>query len=457
MRSTVVWSFLGLMALAAGGLISGCDNDVTIAKSSAGESCGRTSDCSDGLKCVQGTCYQSGSIVGDGGSDGDPLPTPPASSAEGETCARTADCETGLRCFNARCVAMGAGEGGGGPGLATLGGIGETCGLSSDCGTGLACVPQINSIGVCTPVQSDLTPTGNDCHAECLEAADCCQLPVQYHIPAYDGVTNLILYGTGAKSCTELAALIASVNCNAAIGTLTIAEQARCLASQAFCNCADDTWACNELGLCDYTAACSANADVPKGCPSFSRAGRILPTTCSTDNTCSTPATAACTNDASCTNKPVSGLQAGALPDTCQAGECTCYDKQGCYRKCYTDLDCAAGTLCDLAANVCTNAPQCTTNEECALRTGDVRTVCDMETATCIRPCANDLDCNPNGLTGGVFTQLCNADKMCEAIGCTTNEECPVGASGLKMFCSPRLDAAAGAMIWSAVSDGTSE
>jgi hypothetical protein len=447
-----------LVTLACGGLISACDSDATIAKSSAGESCARTSDCSDGLKCLQGTCYEAGSDVGEGGSDGAPLPTPPAPSAEGETCARTADCDTGLRCLNARCATMIDGEGGAGPGVSTLGGIGETCGLSSDCATGLACVPQFNSIGACTPVQSDLTPTGNDCHAECLEPEDCCQLPVQYHIPPYDGVTTLTAYGTGAKSCTELAELIAAVDCAAAAGLLTVPQQAQCFALAAFCNCDADTWDCTAAGQCAYTAACSANADVPNGCPTFSRSGRVLTTTCSADDTCSTPATNPCTTDASCTSKPVSGLQLGSLPDTCQAGECTCYERQGCYRKCYGDLDCGAGTVCDLTANVCMNAPQCTTNEECSRAMGDVRSVCDAVTETCIRPCANDLDCNPAGLTGGAFAQLCNADKMCEPIGCTTNEECGIaGSGGVKMFCSPQLDAAAGTTVWSAVTDGTSE
>lgn len=462
MRSKVVWSFLSLIALATGGLMAGCDSDATVAKSSAGESCAKTADCDEGLRCLQGTCYRSGSDVGgEGGGEGDPLPAPPEPSAEGESCTRTADCQVSLRCFNSRCVSMGGGEGGGSSGPAsTLGGIGETCGLSSDCAQGLACVPQPNSVGMCTPVQSTLTPTGNDCHAECLEDTDCCQLPLQYHIPPYDGITTLTTYGTGAKSCTELASLIATVDCDAAVGLLTIPEQARCFAYAAFCNCDDDAWSCNDGGQCEYTAECvtGSSANTPGGCPSFSRSGRQLPAGCSANNSCSTQTATPCTNDASCTARPVSGLQPGALADTCEAGECTCYQRQGCYRKCYTDLDCAAGNICDLDANVCTNAPQCTSDEECARRTGDVRFVCDDDTETCVRPCANDLDCNPAGLTAGAFTQLCNADKMCEPIGCTTNEECAIpGGGGLKMFCSPRLDAAGGSTVWSAVTDGTSQ
>ena len=50
MRNTVIWSFLSLVALAAGGLVTGCDSDAKIAKSSPGESCTNTSDCEDDLK-----------------------------------------------------------------------------------------------------------------------------------------------------------------------------------------------------------------------------------------------------------------------------------------------------------------------------------------------------------------------------------------------------------------------
>ena len=59
MRSTVIWSFLSVVALAVGGLLSGCDSDATIAKSGVGESCDSTADCNDDLKCLQGACYKS--------------------------------------------------------------------------------------------------------------------------------------------------------------------------------------------------------------------------------------------------------------------------------------------------------------------------------------------------------------------------------------------------------------
>ena len=69
MRSTVVWSFLSLVALGLGGLVAGCDGDATIAKSGEGESCDRTADCGDGLKCLQGTCYEVAPSGGEGGQD----------------------------------------------------------------------------------------------------------------------------------------------------------------------------------------------------------------------------------------------------------------------------------------------------------------------------------------------------------------------------------------------------
>jgi hypothetical protein len=444
MASRAIWSVLGLLVLGAGGLLSACDSDDPPAKSSAGESCERAADCADGLKCIEGTCYASGNPdAGEGGEANMPGPTPPVLSGLGESCTKRADCEEGLSCFNGRCAEEEGGMGGA-PGV-VLGGLGETCLVTADCETGLTCMPgpAPAQIGVCTVVSTGLTATGNDCHAECKAAQDCCQLPVAYHNP-YDILVTP--YGTGAASCTELKALLTAVDCTLVANTP--AEQARCFAYDTFCNCTDTTWSCSELGLCVYNTECDASGATPGGCPALSRSGRALTTACSASNTCSV-AVSACTNDNSCTSKPV----ADVFGDTCVAGECTCYKKTGCYRKCDVDLDCAVGQVCnDLA--VCEPAPQCTTDEQCAAKNGDYRWVCDQTTSKCIKPCETDFDCN-TGLVNTQFKMLCNEEQMCVPIGCSTDDECPVlGGGNVKNFCTPALDPTVVTTISSAVTDG---
>lgn len=440
MRITPIWSLLGLVALGTGSLLAGCDGDETPPKSGEGESCDKTADCSDGLKCLEGACYKSGSDTNEGGSSGNVGPTPPARSGLGETCTRRSDCEDGLGCFNARCVDPAEGAGGG-PATASLGGLGETCVLTSDCEKDLACQPPPNGLGagVCTPLETGLMGTGKDCHAECLEASDCCELPVAYH-SFYDGVFNF--YGTGANSCAELTSLLDGVDCAT---TVIGAELARCFANDAFCGCAADTWSCSEMGTCVYDTGCSVNGSVPDGCPLYSRSGRPLSSVCSVDGICGAAAPTTCTTDASCVNKAV--VDVG---DTCVANECTCY-QGSCYRQCDADLDCAKGRLCS-EDKVCVLAPQCTSDSQCAVLTGDYRFTCNLDTNTCVKPCENDLDCNPGGLTGGL-TMLCNADQMCEPLGCTENDDCPAASGGVKMFCSEKLVVTPGTNVSSAITD----
>lgn len=441
MRSRAIWCFLGLVVLGGGGLLSACDSDDPPAKSSVGESCARASDCADGLKCIEGTCYEGSDDGGEGGDTSGPGPTPPVLSGIGESCTKRADCEDGLRCFNERCTDEE--EGMGGAPSAILGGLGESCKVTADCEPDLTCVPGNALTGVCTPVTTGLTPTGKDCHAECKEAVDCCELPVAYHQP-YDAFAYT--YGTGANSCAELKSLLAAVDCT---GVLLAAEAARCFAYDAFCNCADDTWSCNEMGACVYGAECDASGATPGGCPALSRSGRSLIATCNVDGACALPSSS-CTNDASCTSKPV----ADAPTDTCVEGECTCYKKSGCYRKCSVDLDCAAGQVCNDDA-VCEAAPQCTTDEQCGRLRGDYRWVCDATSSTCIKPCETDLDCNPAGLTTQL-AMLCNAEKMCVPIGCTSDDDCPAPApgGGVKNFCTEALPVAGGTTVASAITDG---
>lgn len=457
MRSTVIWSFLSLVTLASGGLISGCDSDAKVARSAEGESCDRTADCNDGLKCIQNACYKTSSGGGNEGGEGNGTggttvgPPAPVLGGPGESCSRRADCEDGLGCFNQRCVEDPTGEGGGGPvGGPELGGRGETCGLSSDCEDGLTCLPQTgtgpyvlqgigsNSVGVCTQVDSGLQPSGNTCGHECAEAEDCCELPVAYHQP-YDAV--VYPYGTGANSCAQLDDLLTGVNCGSA--ALTPAVLAQCFAQEAFCECGADTWACTD-GACVYEEDCTTTGvgDLPSqpgGCPSLSRTGRALYTACNADTgKCAAGAVEGCTNDASCVGEVVA--DSGGL-DTCVANECTCYkDTSQCYRMCDVDLDCAVGRVCDTETSVCVTAPACTGNADCAVRYGDFRYECidDM----CVVPCSSDLDCNPNGLTNGYLAQVCGDDNQCHPLGCTSNEQCPA-VGGVKTFCDAPPEAAA--------------
>jgi hypothetical protein len=468
MRSTVVLSFLSLVALAASGLVAGCDSDAKVTKSAEGETCERTADCNDGLKCIQGACYKSSSGGNEGGqgsgSGGSTVgPPAPVLGGLGESCTKRADCEDGLGCFNQRCVEDPTGEGGGGPiGGPELGGPGETCGLSSDCEEDLACVPQTegpillqaigsNSVGVCTAVNTGLEPSGNECGHECAEAGDCCELPILYHQP-YDAFTYT--YGTGANSCAQLADLLTGVNCNGAALAPPVA--ARCFAQAAFCECAADTWACTN-GSCVYEEGCTITAleasAQPGGCPSLSRSGRPLVATCNQDtNTCAPAAAEGCTNDASCVGDYVAD---SLLTDICVADECTCYQETSqCYRACSKDLDCRAGRVCDTATSVCVLAPACTEDIECIARFSDFRYKCI--TGACEIHCENDLDCNPGGLTNGGFKEVCGADNQCHPLGCTTNEECPPAAGDVRMFCGVAREIAVGG-VESAITGGTPE
>jgi hypothetical protein len=468
MRNKVIWSFLSLVALATGGLLSGCDSDAKIAKSSPGESCTKTSDCEENLRCLEGTCYKSSTSTGgsaNAGGEGNTAgttpvaPKPPVLGKLGESCARRADCVDGLACLSMRCsedVVVGAGgEGSGGP---ALGGPGETCGLTSDCSEGLTCLPSdsfvataigSNSVGVCAVTDNGLEPTGKSCHgAECLTAEDCCELPIEVQIANASAPT----YGVGVNSCAELAKVLDGVDCDAT--SLTTVNAARCFAQTAYCECAKNTWACGATGHCEYKASCSKNYGTPGGCPTYSRAGYALTSACDIDGTekCQ-PAAAVptCKVDADCEGEIVAD---NAL-ETCTGGECTCYKTAGlCYRKCGEDLDCEAGKVCDDKLKLCVAAPTCESNAFCVTRMNDIHSKC--VDGLCDTTCETDLDCNYGSLIYGnttATTRVCNATHHCEAVGCETDQECPGTAAGVKLFCTetPALVATAG--VFSAKTD----
>jgi hypothetical protein len=475
MQNKFVWSFLSLVTLGAGGLLGGCDSDAKIAKSALGESCDKTSDCDDGLKCVEGTCYKkssgSGGSSSNAGGEGntagtDPVgPKPPVLGGLGESCTKRADCEDGLACLSQRCSEDGGGVGGEGSGGPALGGIGETCGLTSDCADGLACLPTdgyldrfaeakaigSNSVGVCSVVDNGLTPTGNTCHlAECKTAEDCCELPTAVHIPYAvvntPGVSGP--YGTGANSCTQLAALLDGVNCAT---TKVVAQQVQCFAQAAYCDCGAKTWACSEAGTCEYTAACVAATvgPVTGGCAAFSRTGHPLTQTCNKAKKCVAEAVAGCEVDADCDETVlVAGSQ---TVDYCTDGKCVCNTDNGlCYRGCAEDLDCPVRYSCDTKASLCRPTNECDSDAYCVTKNNDINAKC--VDGACQGYCRNDLDCNGGLLTNGTYTQVCNAQHVCEAVGCNSDDECPE-AGGVRTFCTKALEVGDTGTVVSAITD----
>lgn len=467
MKNTVIWSFLSVVALGTSGLVAGCDSDEKLARSALGESCAKTSDCDDGLRCLDGTCYKpatgtAGSSNGAGGDGTDVVgPKPPVLGGEGESCGRAADCEEGLGCFSGRCSkAEAGGEGGdGNVGGVKLGGVGETCGLTTDCEKGLTCLPSdgvlfpdalaigSNSVGVCTPTDNGLEPTGKACGAECKEAADCCELPFETHAQI------------GAQSCTELAALLAAGDTNCAGAKLTVLESAQCFAQAAYCDCASKTWAC-EAGKCQYTASCSKTQTFPAlvvgGCPQHSRAGNIFASTCDTAGTKKCQAAAGdpvCKTDANCVEKAMAFADPLAPTQVCGEDECTCYTPTGlCYRKCEEDLDCPANYTCDTDSSVCTPEAGCGSDAECVTRLNNIRAKC-FDDGACEVGCDNDLECNFGSLTNGPQTRICNAQHRCELVGCTSDRECGATANGLRLFCGEKPTTAGDGAVTSAITD----
>lgn len=487
MRGSVLISLFGVSMALTGALVA-CGGDEEKAASAPtgaeGESCTRRADCNSGLKCFDNVCLKSaGSSTGGsgneggggsggkgggttggsggkgggttggtggtgGGTTGGTGGTGPAPDlgGEGESCTRSADCETGLGCFNNRCTAEPTGEGGGGnvPGP-SLGRQGETCVLSSDCETGLVCIPQDtgglgSSVGVCSPSDTGIVPTGKSCFAECASPADCCELPTELH-------------GTlGAKSCTELAALIQTAG-----GCVTpdSVSSPLCFAMDTYCDCASGTttWQCT-AGQCIYNGACATDGLVVDGCATFSRSGRALTATCDATGTerCRVPAgDAFCDTDADCKGKMVTDDNT----DLCIENECACYQHASCLRKCVEDLDCAYGKVCG-DDDVCIPAGTCTSNVTCQLQMGDYRATCVQ--GACTMPCDQDIDCNM-GLTGGALSMVCDGGS-CKPIGCTDDSECQnatdvanMVASPRKMFCATVAAGAAGVVGSSAITD----
>jgi hypothetical protein len=463
MRGSVLISLFGMSMAMVGSLVA-CSSDEEKPAASAptggeGESCTRRADCSSGFKCFEQVCVRTaapstggtggtgeaggpstggtggatggtggkggsttggtggkgGSTTGGTGGTGGTAPGP-VLGGEGESCTRAADCEADLGCFNNRCAAAPMGEGGDGNVPVVGGGIGQTCVVSGDCASGLACLPLTTltgTIGVCSPSDTGVEATGKTCAAECTEPADCCELPTELH-------TTLT-----AKSCTELDDIIATNGVDCASPSTTYSPH--CFAKSTYCgNCAAK-WTCTG-GSCLYVPNCEESGLVVNGCPTFSRSGNTLFSTCDTmgsskcrpavvDTGCDTPA--------DCDNMAVFDDQT----DTCVAGECTCYNTL-CYRMCDKDLDCAFGQLCG-DDDVCIDATQCDSDETCVRILKDFRATCEMN--RCTTPCATDLDCSAMGLIDGNLTAVCE-DGACTPIGCNDHSECSNAADVTNML-----------------------
>jgi hypothetical protein len=452
-------------------IVAGCsdDDDPHPTPSGEGESCTRTADCESKLACIEGTCVEGSSPDaghgsggrGNGGSPGSSggspssggsggmTPTPPPLGEEGESCTSRADCKAGLACILQTCTSAGPPGGGdadGGPTTPTptLGQRGESCGSVRDCAKGLTCIPRPGiGAGICDVESYGLTPTGKACIGECTAAKDCCELPTGVIIS--DPVNSSFV---AVSSCADIVQVMLAGDpsvCDAA--TPPPAKDPACFYYKTYCECAANTWACTD-NHCAYTAPCSKDGNVLKGCPTQTRTGNpTASSTCDTTAKKCQPVATGCAKPADCDTKPVFDDQT----DTCQKDECTCVQTR-CYRKCDEDLDCPARFTCDTKQTVCTPAPACTDSNFCATSLGDVRAQC--QDGKCVLPCSSDHDCSPSGISGGgaFNSRVCGTDGFCATLGCSSDDECGMTGTGVRMFCVEPPTPTAGA-IRSAITD----
>jgi hypothetical protein len=363
-------------------------------------------------------------------------------SASGESCTRTADCQPGLVCVANVCGSAGADAGvaprpsvpdGGGDAAAEASsplppgasGIGQACQSSRDCAAGLECIPTTGGAAVCDLASFGLTPGSKTCTGECSTAADCCELPPGVSVYGYSDGGYVY-----AQNCADIFSGILGGSLAPCAGLTGYSPTATaCFFYQAYCNCAAATWACTG-GRCRYAAPCnSQNTNDPGGCPSQTRAGRSLDSTCNLATmTC---AASSCTVAADCNGLPVVDRTSTAV--TCRGGDCTCV-AGGCYLKCTADIDCDPGYACDTMRSVCAPAP-CTSDAQCFGQLGMARARCNG--GTCGIPCTVDLDCSPSGdLPGQPFNgTVCGPGGTCTPVGCSSDGDCSRSGSGPRKFC----------------------
>ena len=94
MMKIAYWLACGLLLLASCGEINVIGDEDTGDNSNLGAegtNCGATSDCQQGLNCINNLC------------------TDPSKSGLGENCTKTADCQVGLKCIDSACTSDAAG------------------------------------------------------------------------------------------------------------------------------------------------------------------------------------------------------------------------------------------------------------------------------------------------------------------------------------------------------------
>ena len=363
----------------------------------------------------------------------------------GETCTRTFDCMTGLICEQNVClksatppVPDGGTASGGDSGTSMpgphLGLLNESCQVSSDCQSPLECLGQ-----VCNIVSWGLTATGKSCSGECNTAADCCELPFNFSpfLSGWDTLTDGggYIFHPGLSQantrCEDLLAFLggdATICANTAnFTTLTQSLAEGCFDYNTYCGSCGTSgpWACTN-NQCVYTAPCTPSgppAAPATACPSETRTGRGLSTTCTvaagaTTGSCQ----AGCAVDSDCAGKVPSGST-----HTCSAADagagtnCTCY-QSACYFKCAQDLDCVSSDTCDTTTHLCKPAG-CKMDSDCIQSLDKARGKCVM--SQCELACDNDSNCDPP-LT------ICS-QGYCKTSGCTSDSDCP--SSGPHAFC----------------------
>jgi hypothetical protein len=346
----------------------------------------------------------------------------------------------------------GSGQGSSTSGSGGPSGLGQECGSTADCGSGLECVPFPGSAGggVCDLSSYGLTPTGKSCSGECESAADCCEMPV--------GVTLATPNGTKVEihHCEDIVSLVLQGNTSICSNepSADSATGIGCFYYQTYCQCAASTWTCN-ANLCSYTGACSLSAaNQFGGCPSQTRTGAPLVTSCDTTaNTCSLE-TSGCSSNSDCSNGTAVADTAGA---TCRDGDCACFDG-GCYLTCASNLDCQTGFVCDTGGTkLCKLAPGCTTNDDCAADLHDVRAQCTN--GACGIPCMDDHDCSPSGAIPGLGPfngTVCGSMGICEAVGCSSDQDCagapaPDGGAPVQTFCVTPASGSASSTVHSSI------
>jgi hypothetical protein len=328
---------------------------------------------------------------------------------------------------------------GGGTGSSALG---DSCTDSSQCGANLHCVPipgTNNGQSVCDLCVFPVTVYGDTCSGECQQATDCCELPL-----------NLTLQNTSGKSiqifqCEDILREIlgGSAQVCGQQPDPASAQGVGCFYLDTYCQaaggqCGSSNWQCTN-NQCQFTGFCNNNGNEFQGCPTVSRTGAPLFSTCDTTaNACQPGQGNGCTSDSQCGSGVAVVDTPGAV---CEGTDCTCFDG-GCYLKCATSLDCAEGFSCDETTKLCESNPGCVSNSDCVTLLDNVEAQCTA--GVCVVPCLEDEDCSPSGAvpTLGKFNgTVCGSSHgqgaFCVPVGCdpTNASACQGTATQAATFC----------------------